>query len=1236
MNEDQPPQCSECGAEISEHETPRGLCGSCLLKGALHEESVHQEEITGAGDPEASAPVEDAAPSIGPYRLQQCLGEGGFGEVFLAEQLEPVHRYVALKILKAGMDTRQVIARFEAERQTLAMMDHPGIAKIHDAGETEQGRPYFVMEYVAGEPITKYCDARHLTAKQRLQLFIAVCQALQHAHQKGIIHRDIKPSNILVIEQGGHAVPKIIDFGIAKAIGEEELGDRSYFTVEGQFIGTPTYMSPEQAAGELDIDTRADVYALGVLLYELLSSKTPFDMRELSKRGLAEIRRIICEEDPPKPSAKIGTILGGEKTLTAARRNTTAQTLVKTIRGDLDWIVMKALEKDRARRYETANAFAQDVQCYLKNEPVSAAAPSMTYKLAKFVRRNSGAVAAAAAMLFLLVAGVVVSTWQAVRATSAEAASRAKEIEATESEADTLAFSNFLVDHVFATARPLGYDGGLGIDVTVAQALRKAEKEIPMVFQERPRAEAITREAIGVTWRDLGDYNAAIPHLKSAFEYWQNHLGPDSDTTETTQSRLTTCYRKAGRIEEALSLSRDLLKRRTTRLGDRHAKTLRAKHDLANALQDAGRYQEAKPMMEDTLVAQRQVLSPNNHMLETTLNNLANLYLSLDQPDKARPLYEEALEISREIHGNEHPGTLVNLGNLANCFLDQDQHKKALELFERVFESQSKVLGLSHPRTLTTWHNLSLARKDAGDVETALKDLNQIIKHREDYAGPQHPDTLISINSVINIIQARGDLEKALEMRKELVERGRIHLGENHPHTIAFSVGLVDTLTKTNQFKQAVKLGIDVVALCREHLLPSNPQTTRAIDNLAKAYLGFGDAKSALPLIEELVTIEERTHGPRSRQVGKAKFRLGAVLREAGYLEKAITVLQESFEIVRDALGETHRSTFTTIDALASAHKSNRNYEEAIRLYDDLIKTRTNVLGQDDPGTQTAMNNLASTYRWSGDAEKASELYSNVLRLSEEHLGPNHPDTLITMVNYGSALAAAENSEEGLRQMKQALKRSRESLKQSAYPTALANSMIGRHLVHNGEAANSIPYLKQAYQYAKGSHKQVAGSDLATAYIKTNQLNEAANIIDDRLDNARKNLPSQSPSLAEELHQAGINYGKIDDWRKAEATLKEALGIRKNVAPDEWSTFETISLCGEALAKEKKFGEAETHLIRGYEGLVERQESLPYKKLDRISRAIDRLIWFYENRGQSGDNLEVAKWKERLSKITSD
>ncbi len=492
----------------------------------------------------------------GRYTLLEILGEGGMGTVYRAEQSQPVKRQVALKLIKVGMDSRTVLARFDAERQALAMMDHPNIARVYDGGATDTNQPFFVMELVNGIPITDYCDRHRLSVDARLQLFVAVCQAVQHAHQKGIIHRDIKPSNVMVTEVDGRPTPKVIDFGVAKAT-EFSLTDQS-LSDTGAIVGTPAYMSPEQAdPSTQDIDTRTDVYALGVILYELLAGAPPLDASQLKRGALLEMLRMVREVDPPKPSTKVST---SEALPTiAANRGIDPVQLRRALRGDLDWIVMKALEKDRTRRYETANGLGADILRHLASEPVLAAPPSRSYRLRKFTRKNRAGVIAASLVLLALLAGIAGTTLALFEARRQEALANEraegerlatrKALEAAEEEKTAKetaeAVLGFVENKIFAAARPKGQVGGLGYDVKLADAVTAALPSIEKGFADKPLTEARLRRTIGLSFYYLGKPEIATEQFKAALAPGPGP-GPDHPDTLETMKKLAANYYSFG------------------------------------------------------------------------------------------------------------------------------------------------------------------------------------------------------------------------------------------------------------------------------------------------------------------------------------------------------------------------------------------------------------------------------------------------------------------------------------------------------------------------------------------------------------------------------------------------------------------------------------------------------------------------------------------------------------------
>jgi non-specific serine/threonine protein kinase/serine/threonine-protein kinase len=767
------------------------------------------------------------------------------GIVYDAEQTEPVRRRVALKIMKLGMDTREVVARFEAERQALAVMDHPNIARVLDAGATETGRPYFVMEHVRGIPINEYCYMNKLATRERLALFIAVCQAVQHAHQKGVIHRDLKPSNVLVAVQDNVPSPKIIDFGIAKAIGQR-LTDKTLATAYGQAMGTPAYMSPEQAEmSGLDVDTRTDIYSLGVMLYELLVGRLPLDPAEIGVPAFIA-KLVMRETDPQTPSARVSS-LGKERSSAARTYHTDPAVLSREFRGDLDWIVMKAMEKDRTRRYETANGLGMDLQRHLNDEPVTARAPSAAYRLGKFVKRNKAAVSAAFVVAAGLAVGAALATVGMVRAVRAERVA-ASEAEAAQQVAD------FLVG-LFEVSDP---DEARGNAVTAREILDRGVQHISLELEDQPITQARLMHTMARVYGNLGLLNAARPLWEDAVRTRRDALGENHPDFASSLHGLAYLYVRLGEMAAAESLYARALEIRDAALGAEHPATARTLNDLATLYRRQGKYDAAEPLYQQALELKQAALGPDHPNVATSLNNLAILYRRLGRPEEAEPLYLRALEIRENALGMDHPATSRTVNSLAILYAQQGNDTEAERFFTRALADKERVLGPDHPDVANSVNNLAIMyaqQKRYGEAEDMFQ---RALVIRERALGLEHPAVAQNLNNLANLYDDTGRPTEAESLYVRAIAIREKVLGPKHPELAETLRNLADLYVDQERFAEAEALLTRALAIQEEVLPADHSSTARTVRDYVRLLRATGREAEADSLAQRAEPATER------------------------------------------------------------------------------------------------------------------------------------------------------------------------------------------------------------------------------------------------------------------------------------------------------------------------------------------------------------------------------------------
>jgi eukaryotic-like serine/threonine-protein kinase len=985
----------------------------------------------GAGvDLRRTAPVvplaEESAGAViaGRYKLLERIGEGGMGSVWLANQLEPVRRPVAVKLIRSDCGSSQtILARFDAERQAIALMDHPNIAKLFDAGTTgaadgpelAAGRPYFVMELIKGVPLNEYCDRHLLGITERLALFTQICSAVQHAHQKGITHRDLKPTNILVESHDGKPVPKVIDFGLAKAITGQPLTERSLVTHFGTVVGTPLYMAPEQAHfNAIDVDTRADIYALGVNLYELLTGTTPVEREKLQRAAFDEVLRVIRENDPPTPSKRLSS--SDSHPSVAANRLTEPSKLSRLVRGDLDWIVMKALSKERDRRYDTASSFAGDIERFLNHEPVLAGPPGPAYRVRKFVRRNRGRVVAGILLLSALLLGLAGTTFGLMqaerargRAVTAEAETR-KRADQVQQVADYQAKMLQQVDPADA-----GFKLTADLRSRLSAALKKAK--VPEA-EMSTRLAALDRELHVVNATDAAVAILDRTVLAPAVRAIETQFADQPTVDASLRMTLGDVYDKLGRYEEALALYRRAYALRAQASGEEHRETLQSLAAVGGALSELQQADEAESILRRALESCRRVLGPDDPETLGVQNLQAMLLHRQGKSEECEACSRDVLERRIRVLGPEHKNTLRTMNDLGMFLRARDKRDEAAAVLRTAVETMRRQPNPDRNELLSSLDNLGNALLAQGKLAEAEPYLREELDGRRRFNGEEHPSTLVAINNLAAVLQAAGRFDEAEPLAREAVDKARRVRGDEHRDTLATINVLALIYHKQGKYEKAEPLYREALATGGRVLGEAHPDTITWASNLASVLREQRKFAEAEPLAREVLAKMRRTYGNDHMNSIVALAYVGVLFEETGKLAEAETTLREALERARRNLGEGHSFTLGTTIRLGQLLASRGTATEAVALLAPIeAKARKTYTGAEAHryarlllGLGKARITLAKT------PEDFAAATANLVQARELYVktrGADHSETRASTQALADAYAARDKAEPG-------------------------------------------------------------------------------------------------------------------------------------------------------------------------------------------------------------------------------
>lgn len=903
-----------------------------------------------SGVPHEPGPTEESRASsagerpgdlIDRFTLVEEIGEGGMGTVWRAKQEQPIRRQVALKVIKLGMDTREIVARFEAERQALALMDHPSIAKVFDAGVTKAGRPFFAMELVMGAPITDFCNAEGMSTLKRLELFRQACLAVQHAHQKGVLHRDLKPSNILVTKVDGVPQPKVIDFGIAKAM-EKPLTDSSLATEEFQVMGTPEYMPPEQASGR-DVDTRADVYSLGVVLYELLTGAPPFRRGAGGLDGLGKLLRQIHDVTPPKPSTRVSE-LGDKLDMIARTHGAPASTFTRSLRGDLDCIVMKALEKDRERRYATALELADDVARHLANEPVVASPPSTTYRVRKFVRRNRLAVGSAAVVVTTLLFATIGLGLLYSRALDSEA-------QATR-EAETSRQALGFMTEMFEVSDP---SQARGETVTAREILDRGAERIERELAGQPEIRSTLEATMGRVYRGLGLYARAGELMGSAARIQRELNGEEDPEALRLSTAIAVLWERQSRFEESEDLLRETLERQQRALGVNHPDELGTRLALSDVLRLRSEFDEADLHAREVLEVARRTLGEDHELTLLAFTCLGVAYSAAGRFEEAEDQFRSVLEVRRHKLGGDHPETLNAITNLAELYVSMGRFEEAEDLFGEAQESIRLVFGDEHPGFMHYRSKLVLLYQQQARWEEAEETCRANIEIQRRTVGDDHLHTLLSLSTLGTMLMGQGRFDEAEPYYLEALEGLRREVGDQSEHTLTIFGNMAMFCLGKNRLEEAETWGWKAYEGSKSLKGEDHPDTITYLENLANVSFRKGDQDGAVEILEQVLEARRRGLGNEHPAVTRTLVNLSVVRGRMGDREGARAVREELLERTFDGLGFEYANVAEQLDELARDLVREREFERAADCLAEVLRIRLATLGAEDTGTLTTM-----------------------------------------------------------------------------------------------------------------------------------------------------------------------------------------------------------------------------------------------------------------------------------------